>query len=160
LQKQQKWALASEAEKHINAMIALARSEPGIPICHSDLDANPWLLNCPNGTLDLQTGKLRPHCRDDLITKLCPTPYDENAECDLWVESLKTIFNQKIELVHYFQRLCGYSLTGIVREQILPIGWGTGSNGKSLVFDTVLSVLGSDYACVGARELLMRGRSE
>jgi putative DNA primase/helicase len=159
-QKQMDWGLESESSARINAMIDLARSEPGIPVRPDQLDANPWLLNCPNGTLELRGGRLREHRRGDYITKLCPTPYGPDAACDLWVETLTKIFAGKHDLVAYFQRLCGYSLTGDVREQMLPILWGEGSNGKSVVISTVHHVLGDEYTSAGARELLMSGHFE
>src|SRR5689334_22108021 len=31
-------------------------------------DADPWLLNTPGGTVDLRTGALRPHKREDYLT--------------------------------------------------------------------------------------------
>jgi putative DNA primase/helicase len=43
-------------------MIDLARHEPGIPVTMADLDRDPWALNVTNGTIDLRTGELRPHC--------------------------------------------------------------------------------------------------
>jgi transposase-like protein len=148
------WAMKSEEGRHVNAMVDLARSEPGIPVRHTKLDCDPFLLNCVNGTLDLRTGKLREHRRGDLLTKLCPTVYDPDAECELWARTLTKIFGNKLDLVNFFQRLCGYSLTGDVREQVIPIFWGDGSNGKSLVFATVLAVMGPDYAGVAAREII------
>jgi putative DNA primase/helicase len=75
------WCLKSESAKLTNAMLDLARSEPGIPILPGDFDRDPWLFNCPNGTLELRTGKLREHRREDHITKLCPTEYHPGAEC-------------------------------------------------------------------------------
>jgi len=54
-----KHALASESRSAINAMVMLARSEPGIPVRQPELDASPWLLNCLNGVVDLTTGELR-----------------------------------------------------------------------------------------------------
>ena len=51
LHKVQAWCLKSEAAPRINAMVDLARSEEGIPILPEDLDRDPWLLNCVNGTL-------------------------------------------------------------------------------------------------------------
>jgi putative DNA primase/helicase len=66
------WAIKSEDARRLAAMISLARSEPGMPIAPEQLDADPWLLTCTNGTIDLRTGALLPHCRDDLITKCIP----------------------------------------------------------------------------------------
>ena len=57
----------------ITSMLSMARSEPGIAIEVKELNSNGWLFNVANGTLDLQTQELRPHRREDLITKLCPT---------------------------------------------------------------------------------------
>jgi putative DNA primase/helicase len=85
------WALKSEAAPRINAMLDLARSEPGVPVLPDSLDRDPWLFNCPNGTLDLRTGELRQHQRDDLITKLCPTEYHPDAACPHWLSFLDAI---------------------------------------------------------------------
>ena len=50
-------AIKSEAAPRLNAMVELARSEPGIPVLPDELDTRPWLFNCPNGTLELCTGQ-------------------------------------------------------------------------------------------------------
>src|SRR5215217_3304465 len=71
-----KFARLSERKQVIANVLHLARSESGIPIRPSEFDANPWLLNCKNGTIDLRTGELRKHRRSDLITKLAPVEYD------------------------------------------------------------------------------------
>jgi putative DNA primase/helicase len=112
-----KWALRSEQAPRIEAALKLARSEPGIPILPEDLDRDLWLLNCPNGTLDLRTGTLHEHQRADYITKLCPTPYVPGAACPMWLAFLDTIFAGNHELIRYVQRLLGYCLTGDVSEQ-------------------------------------------
>ena len=39
-------------------------------ILPEQLDRDGWLLNCVNGTVDLRTGKLRPHRREDYLTRL------------------------------------------------------------------------------------------
>ncbi len=160
LQRLQRWAIKSEDARRIDNMIKLARSEPPVPILHDCLDADPWLFNCDNGTLDLRTGKLRSHQREDYITKLCTVPYRSDADCPLWENTLAKIFNQSAEVVNYVQRVCGYCLTGIVSEQMLLLCWGVGSNGKSLFFEVLRGVMGEDYAATGARELLMSDHHE
>src|SRR5262245_41838651 len=119
LQRQQTWALKSEDARRIHAMIDMARSETGVAVRPEDLDADPWLLNCDNGTLDLRTGELRPHRREDLLTKLCPVEYDPNATCPTWLRFLDRIMAGNTPLMNYLQRVVGYSLTGDVREQCL-----------------------------------------
>ncbi|MBA3485459.1 MAG: PriCT-2 domain-containing protein [Pirellulales bacterium] len=59
------WAKTSHSRQRLEAMIALAQSEHPIPVSHESLDADPWLLNCTNGTVDLRTGELRPHAPGD-----------------------------------------------------------------------------------------------
>lgn len=156
-QKQQVWALKSEDAKRLHAMVDLARSEPEIAIDHMRLDGNTMLFNCVNGTIDLRTGKLKPHCREDLITQVCPTMFDPDAICDLWADAVLKIFDGKRLLAEYFQRLCGYCLSGEVNETILPLFHGAGSNGKSLIMEVIREVMGTDYAGVGTDELLIAG---
>ncbi len=75
-----KHALSSEGEKRLRSMISLARSEPGIAVNASQLDCDPFLLNCLNRTINLKTGMLRPHQREELLTKLAPVEYDPDAK--------------------------------------------------------------------------------
>ena len=74
-------------------MVTLARSEPPVVARATDLDANPYLLNVANGTVDFRTGELQPHRREDLITKLAPVEYDPNATCPRFLEFLDEIFD-------------------------------------------------------------------
>lgn len=149
------WCLKSEGLRGVSAMVDLSRSEPGIPIQPSALNEAPWLLNCPNGTIDLRTGKLRPHRREDLLTQLCPTAFDPNARAPRWFQFLGEVFANDDDLIVWLQKLFGYTLTGDVREQILPIFWGEGSNGKSLLINTIMAVLGEDVAIKANRDLFM-----
>ncbi len=50
-------------------MLKLAEMAPEIQIHHNDLDANPMLLHCRNGVVDLVTGEINTHNRKYLITK-------------------------------------------------------------------------------------------
>jgi putative DNA primase/helicase len=155
LQKLQSWCLRSEAAPRINAMLDLARSEDGIPILPEDMNHNPWLLNCINGTVDLRTGELRPHCPNDLLTKLCPTPYDPKVLAPRWLEFLSQIFAGDLDLVNYLQHLLGYSLTADISEQTLAIFHGAGANGKSVLVNTVLAVMGEDYTHAAMPDFLL-----
>jgi putative DNA primase/helicase len=147
------FARQSASSKGINAMIALAKSEQGIPVLPSKLDTDPWALNCLNGTLDLRTAQLKPHDRGQLITKICPVAYDPNAICPNWEAMLDVILGP--DMSRYVQRAVGYSLTGSVREQCLFLLWGTGSNGKSTFLNALLETLGKDYAMQAVDGMLM-----
>jgi putative DNA primase/helicase len=155
-----KHATKSEHIQRLHAMIALARSEPRIPILPSDLDRDPWSLNCGNGTVDLRTGTLREHRREDFLTKLAPVLYDPQATAPVWEAFLRRIFAGNEVLIGYVQRFFGYCLTGKVSEHVLVILWGSGANGKSTLLNTILYVLGQDYAIKAGRDLFMAKKQD
>jgi len=154
-----KHALDSARAARIRAMIELARAEEGIPIWPAAFDTDPWVLNCLNGTLDLRTGDLRPHKREDYLTKLCPVAYDPGAGCPVWLSFLERIVPDA-NLRSFLRRAVGMSLTGDVREHVLFFLYGTGSNGKSTFLNQVHKVLGDDYAMKAPPELLMVKKGE
>ncbi len=149
-------ATKCEAESRLRAMIALAQSEEGIPVRIDDLDADPWILNVRNGTIDLKTGELREHRREDLITKIAPVEYDPDAKAPAWEAFLERILPSEA-IRRFVQRIIGYSLTGDVSAQILPFLHGLGANGKSTLVNTTLEMLG-DYGQLAAPELLLSKR--
>jgi putative DNA primase/helicase len=152
-------AIATQASNRLAAMVAVARSHRSIIIRHDQLDADPWLLNVKNGTLDLRTGKLRPHAREDLITKLAPVAYDPKATAPTWDAFLGRAMGGSQDLVDFLARIVGYALTGDVREHVLAFFFGGGANGKSTFLSTMHAMLG-DYASPAPRGLLFRARGE
>lgn len=155
-----KWAAKSESAGARSAMLKLAASEPGMSVGANAWDSDPMSLNVDNGVLDLRTGELRPHSSADLFTKLAPTRYVAGAEAPRFMRFLAEALPDP-ELRDFLQRLCGYALTGEVREHVLPIFYGSGGNGKGTLVETLSAVLG-DYARAVPAELLMKrvGQSE
>ena len=154
-----KWAKVSESKARVEAMLWCAAREASVPVLPEALDLKPWLLNCPNGTVDLKTGELRPHDRANLITRLCQVEYHPEAECPLWLKTLGEIFGGSQALIGFWRRLCGLTLTGVVQEQVLPIPYGAGANGKSTLLGVLLRLLGPDYAMKAPPDLLMVKRT-
>ena len=153
------WARKSEFRPRIEAMIQIAESQLSIPVLPEELDANPWLLNVLNGTIDLQTGKMREHRREDLITKLAPVEYDPEAKCPRFDAFLERVMDGDRERIDYLQRAVGYTLTGIIREHLLFVLWGLGRNGKSVFIEAILGMLG-DYGRKAPPDLLMVKKGE
>ncbi len=154
-----KHARSSEAVGKLAAMATLAQSENGIPIRPDDLDRDPWLLNVSNGTVDLRTGELRKHRREDFITKLAPVVYDPAATSPQWVAFLEKITADRSALIDYLQKAIGWALTGIDPDRTMFILHGTGANGKTILTATIGSMLG-DYALETPVETLMIRRNE
>jgi putative DNA primase/helicase len=137
-----KWALASQNESRINAM--LSQSKPYLAIGMEELDRDPWLVNCQNGTLDLRAGKLKAHNPADRITKIVPVDYDPEASRPRFLRFLKeTLVDDAV--IKFVKRYSGYTLTGITRERLLAILYGFGKNGKTTLVELLHEVLG-DYA--------------
>lgn len=142
----------------IASFLKLAQSRENLVCPVEELNSDPMLLNVVNGTIDLSTGKLRPHNPADRLTQVTKVAYDSEAKCPKWEETLRLIFDGDLELIGYVQRLLGYSLSGSTGEHILPIAYGKGNNGKSTVWNTIAELLG-DYASLANEELLLGDKS-
>jgi len=116
------------------------------------------VLNVRNGILDLRTGELRPHRREDLCQRLVDVDYNPLAAAPRFERFLAEI-QPDPEMRAFLQRAVGYSLTGQTNEQKLLLLYGTGSNGKS-TFVELIQYLLSHYAEILPPEALVASRSE
>lgn len=62
------WTGIVWAKDSLGGVIELAKSDPRMAIKANQLDANPYLINCPDSTLELKKRVFRPHDKDDLCT--------------------------------------------------------------------------------------------
>lgn len=147
-----KHAKSSESSAKLKAMIEQA--EPLCAIDMSELDSHPWLLNCLNGTINLQTGELQSHNKDDFLTLTAPVKYDPQAKSEMWEAFLDRIFDENKEVVTYLQRCIGYTLTGETTEQDIYFCWGSGMNGKSTFLTAFREIL-APFAIQVSMEMFM-----
>jgi putative DNA primase/helicase len=154
-----KHSLRSEAAGRLRAIVEIASNYTQLKITPDEMDANPWLLNCENGTLNLKTGRLQPFNSADFMTKCCKTKYDPNCPTPLWDSLMEKITNGDEEMKKYIQKAFGYALTGDISEQCIFILYGTGSNGKSTMLN-VFSELMSGYAQSTKSETFMEKKNE
>lgn len=150
-----KFALSSEKLSHLTAMITLSRSD--VPILPKQFDGDHWVFNTLNGTVDLKTGKLRPHNRTDFIRKMSNVAFNQNATAPTWERFLRDIFAGDDALIRFIQKAAGYSMTGSTDEQCLFFLYGKGKNGKSTFTETLQSIF-NDYAMRLSTEALMSTR--
>jgi P4 family phage/plasmid primase-like protien len=151
------WALASQAEFRIRAMVKLAQSVDGVPVMAEQLDADPWLFNVANGTIDLKTGELLPHNRADLLTKIAPVVYDPNARHAVWHRFLARVLPDP-DVRAFAQRVAGYGLTASTREQCMFLAYGGTASGKSTFLDALMAAVG-DYSNVVEVDNLMESKN-
>ncbi len=114
-------------------------------------DANLHLLNVANGTIDLETGEIRPHDPADLLTMCAHVEHDPDATCETWDEVLGRALGDDQELIQYFYRALGVALLTDDMNAVFHVVGFAPRSGKSLTFGTLLALLGtgaSGYACV------------
>ncbi len=153
-----KHAAHTANKSRLDAMLSMAASEPGIAVLPDQFDADPWLLNCQNGTIDLRTGELRPHDRADMITKLAPVVFDNTSKCPNFEQFLFRVCGKRQSLVDFLQLALGYSLTGDTREHAVFIPYGSGRNGKSTLLELVADILGDYSIQMESKTLTARDR--
>lgn len=141
----------------VAAVVRLAAADPAHARVTEDFDSDPLLLNTPDGTVDLRTGELREHRREDGITKC--TAVSPRGECPLWNAALRCWTAGDSQLAGFLQRLMGYSLTGTTLEEIFVFFYGTGGNGKGSFLNTFTYALG-DYAAVAPMETFTESKTE
>jgi putative DNA primase/helicase len=149
------WAANSESEWRLRAMIHLCESQKVVARVPQDFDRDADLLNCRNGTIDLEKGELREHSRGDMISKCVPVNYYQEGDSGRW-EKFLTDVQPDPEVRKYLQRAVGYTLSGSVGEQCLFFLYGDGANGKTTFVEAVKSVLGGYAVKVESAALMSR----
>ena len=105
-------------------------------------DQDKWILNTPDGVVDLHTGKMQPARPEDYcrrITSIGPAP--PGTPCPMFDKILETSFKGNKELIRFVWRALGYSLTGSIEEHAMFFNHGDGANGKGVVMNTVALIL-------------------
>jgi len=137
-------AKALASARTVNAVVSLARADRRLAATIEQWDADPWLLNTPSGVIDLRTGRSRGHRPDDYITKKTGVAPDASCPTPTWARFLSHITYSDEPLVAFMQRVSGYALTGLTREQALFFCYGTGANGKTTFLNAIARCAG-DY---------------
>jgi putative DNA primase/helicase len=129
------------------AVVSLAGEDLRLAASIDQWDTDPWLLNTPEGVVDLRTGKMRAHRPEDYMTKC--TTVSPGGECPKWKVFIAEITGGDEELARYLQRIAGYCLTGVTHEQQLFFLYGTGCNGKGVFVNTIAGILGDYHRATG-----------
>lgn len=124
-------------------------------------DANADLLGLPNGKVrELKTGVTRAQRPGDFIAKQTGvSPADAAQKPVRFLQFLGEISQHNSEWIEYILRCLGYFCTGRMDERYLGFFTGVTSNGKSILCDTLVAVLG-DYAATTSVKSLASGSAE
>ena len=157
------WAMKSGQSSRLDGMLKISRSLMGVRF--EDFDAEPLALNVENGTLRFKplagrdhTVTLYPHDAKDMLSRTASVAYDPEAKCPLWDAHLERMLPDE-EVRAFIQRLFGYCLTGLTREQAFFIFQGRGGDGKSTTVNTVRRVLG-EYATTADVKTFMSAKAQ
>ena len=129
-----------------------------LPIPASKFDADPYLINCLNGTYDLHDCTFHEHCWNDFLTMQTNFRHTvrRDVKCERWEQFIMEVCEGDKDKADYLQRALGYSMLGISNEECMFILWGkTTRNGKSTMLNTIEHMLG-DYAKVAPVGLICR----
>lgn len=123
----------------------------------TEFDKYPYLINCKNGTYDLEKMEFREHNWEDFLTMQTNFDYSlQDVRCERWEQFIKEVTQNDYDKADYLQRALGYSILGESKEECMFILHGkTTRNGKSTLLDAVQHLLG-DYATVAPVELICR----
>lgn len=142
------------ARAKVAAVHFLAQTDRRLAAVPEQWDTDPWLLGTPRGTVDLHTGALMPSRREDYITQTAKA-WPE-GECPRWLGFLNEVTNGDAEMQRYLQRIVGYSLTGVTREEVVIFIHGEGGNGKGTFIETVAAAMGGYSDVVAMDTLIMK----
>lgn len=149
--------VANKAGK--DAMLSEFKSLYDVPLENWEFNQDDYLLNTDSGIVDLKTGDVHPFNKEKLMTK--NTGHKVSfEEPTTWLKFLYSVFDcgdeaETYALIDSLQTCLGYSLTGSVREQVMFLLYGGGSNGKSVLTETISHIIG-DYSDNIASSTLMQ----
>jgi putative DNA primase/helicase len=137
----------------------LMQRDPSHAVTQGHWDQDPWLLGTPGGTVDLRTGRLLSPSLETFITKQTIVTPSDNTDCLMWKAFLHEATGGDVELVRFLQQFCGYCLTGEIIEHALLFLYGPGGNGKSVLLNTIMGIMG-DYATASSMDTFTASKGE
>ena len=123
----------------------LKEAQSVYPVSMERFDADRYLLNCNNGTLDLRTMEFREHRPEDFLTKMTLVDYVPSATSTRFNKFIEEITSGDGEKALFLQKSLGYGISGDTRYECLFFLYGKLTrNGKGTLMESCLAVLG-DY---------------
>ncbi len=108
------------------------------------------IINCKNGEIWFEDDgpiDFRPHSSKSNLIYQIPIDYDSDAKSPLYDKSVLEIFRDSgapISMRRHWNELVGYIAQPIRQIPVIPILWGSGANGKTVLSQTLIRLIGID----------------
>ena len=145
-----------ENSRFVSGVQKMLHSNPAIATKMDAWDSSREVLNTLGAPIDLRSGAEIERGTNTLFLEVAGAA-PLHTRPDLWLRFLSEIFAGDADVIEFMQRLCGYFLTGSVREQKLFFFYGTGANGKSVLANILQHIMGSYAISLRSSELMSRG---
>lgn len=134
----------SDSKGQTAAALELLKSLDGISVASDVFDAEPRLLGCLNGVLELKANgvEFRPARRQDYLTGNTGIRYVPDAQSEDWDKFLDR-FLPDAGLRSWAQKLAGYTMLGENPARVFILAKGETSTGKTTFVEAIRSALGS-----------------
>lgn len=147
------WVEKQKTAAKYAATAKVVRYSKRLSVAPSAFDAEPMLLNCLNGVIDLYSGELLEHHPKLMLRRQIPVEYIPEAKARRWETFLERVM-PSTDMRDYLQRIIGYSITGRTSEQVVFFHMGPPASGKSVFLRVMEAVLGEFSRVVPPTSLL------
>lgn len=142
--------------RHVRITI-LNDAQSVYPISMEEFDADKYLFNCANGTIDLRTMEFKEHSPEDRLTKIAPVDFIPGAKNDRFDRFIREIMSGDMSKAKFLQKSVGYSVSGDTRFECMFFLYGaTTRNGKGTLMESILRVMGDYGKSVRAETLAQK----
>ncbi len=130
-----------------------------------DFDVDPLIFNVQNATLRFRRiegdgrddarwiVEHRPHEPTDMLMQVANVDYQPGAPCTFWTDRMEMLTPDP-EQRTAFQRMYGYTLTGLTSDQSFYVHQGIGGDGKSMTHQALADLHGDYYRHAGVKTFL------
>jgi putative DNA primase/helicase len=125
--------------------LLLKQYQSQVPLYETPDSKNTVLVNLKNGTFEVNSKgiKFREHRKNDFIKHQLPYKYDKNEKAPIFKKYLDRVLPDK-ESQLILQEFHGYIFTRHLKLHKALILYGTGANGKSVMYEITTALLGKE----------------
>jgi putative DNA primase/helicase len=123
-------------------VVDILKHSPVFSVAGGNFDSDNYLLNTPDGVVDLRNGQIGPHDSRLLLSRMTlvgPKP----GEPKLFLKVLGEITAGDSSLTEFMRVSCGAMLSGATEGHWMLFWFGSGRNGKSLLAEVLGDIFGS-----------------